>query len=61
MKTRPACRIALAATLLCALCPPVGAAERATFVIDREGKVAYAIHNEIPNARDHSEVEKHIA
>lgn len=39
----------------------VGAAERATFVIDREGKVAYAIHNEIPNARDHSEVEKHIA
>jgi len=39
----------------------VGAAERATFVIDREGKVAYAIHNEIPNARDHSEIEKHLA
>ncbi len=38
-----------------------GAAERATFVIDREGKIAYAIHNEIPNTRDHSEVEKHLA
>jgi len=38
----------------------VAAAERATFVIDRDGKVAYAIHNGIPNARDHSEVEKHI-
>ena len=37
------------------------AAERATFVVDREGKVVYAIHNEIPNVRDHSEVEQHIA
>ncbi|MCK9485892.1 MAG: redoxin domain-containing protein [Dehalococcoidia bacterium] len=37
------------------------AAERATFVVDREGKIAYAIHNAIPDARDHSEVEKHIA
>ena len=38
----------------------VGAAERATFVIDRDGKISYAIHNEIPNVRDHSEVEAHI-
>lgn len=38
----------------------VAAAERATFVIDREGKVAYAIHNGIPDARDHSTVEGHI-
>ncbi len=37
------------------------AAERATFVIDKDGKIVYAIHNEIPNARDHSEVEQHIA
>ncbi|MCK9496006.1 MAG: redoxin domain-containing protein [Dehalococcoidia bacterium] len=37
------------------------AAERATFVIDRDGKIVYAIHNEIPNARDHSEVEQHIS
>lgn len=36
------------------------AAERATFVVDREGKVAYAIHNGIPDTRDHSEVEQHI-
>lgn len=36
------------------------AAERATFVIDRDGKIAYAIHNEIPNVRDHSEVEAHL-
>ena len=39
----------------------VGAAERATFVIGADGKVVYAIHNQIPNARDHSEVEQHIA
>jgi mycoredoxin-dependent peroxiredoxin len=38
----------------------VGAAERATFVIDRDGKVAYAIHNAIPDVRDHAEVEKHL-
>lgn len=37
------------------------AAERATFVIDRDGKVAYAIHNAIPDARDHAEVERHIS
>lgn len=37
-----------------------GAAERATFVINPEGQVVYAIHNQIPNARDHSEVEQHI-
>ena len=36
------------------------AAERATFVIDREGNVAYAMHNAIPDARDHSAVEEHI-
>jgi mycoredoxin-dependent peroxiredoxin len=32
------------------------AAERATFVIDREGKVVYSIHNGIPDVRDHSAV-----
>ncbi|MDO9444073.1 MAG: peroxiredoxin [Dehalococcoidia bacterium] len=36
------------------------AAERATFVVDKDGKVAYAIHNKIPDARDHAEVEQHI-
>ncbi len=36
------------------------AAERATFVIDREGKIAYAIHNGFSDARDHSSVEEHI-
>ena len=36
------------------------AAERATFVVDRDGKVAYAIHNKIPDARDHAAVEQHI-
>jgi peroxiredoxin len=40
--------------------PAVAAAERATFVIGRDGKVAYAIHNAIPDARDHSAVEVHI-
>lgn len=39
----------------------VGAAERATFVISPQGEIAYAIHNQIPNARDHSEVEQYIA
>lgn len=39
----------------------VAAAERATFVIDPSGKIVYAIHNQIPNARDHSEVAQHIA
>lgn len=38
----------------------VGAAERATVVIDRDGKVAYYTKNAIPNARDHSEVAQHI-
>ncbi|MDA0364577.1 MAG: peroxiredoxin [Chloroflexi bacterium] len=38
----------------------VGAAERATIVIDRDGKVAYYTKNAIPNARDHSEVAQHI-
>ncbi|MBM3139272.1 MAG: peroxiredoxin [Chloroflexi bacterium] len=36
------------------------AAERATVVIDREGKVAYYIKNAIPSARDHSQVAAHI-
>ncbi len=38
----------------------VGAAERATIVIDRDGKVAYYTKNPIPNARDHSQVAEHI-
>lgn len=38
----------------------VGAAERATFVIGKDGKIAYAIHNDIPTARDHAKVEAHI-
>jgi mycoredoxin-dependent peroxiredoxin len=38
----------------------VAAAERATFVIDRDGNIVYAMHNAIPNARDHSEVAAHI-
>lgn len=37
------------------------AAERATFVVDRDGKVVYSIHNAIPNTRDHSEIEKFLA
>ncbi len=36
------------------------AADRATFVIDPSGKITYAVHNPIPNARDHSEIERHI-
>lgn len=36
------------------------AAERATFVVDRDGKIAYLIHNAIPDARDHSAVEAHL-
>ena len=38
----------------------VGAAERATFLVGPDGKIAYAIHNEIPNARDHSAVEQQL-
>ena len=30
----------------------VGAAERGTFVIDRDGVIRYAVHNGIPDARD---------
>ncbi|MEX1022195.1 MAG: peroxiredoxin [Dehalococcoidia bacterium] len=37
------------------------AAERATFVIDPEGNIAYAMHNGIGDARDHSEVARHLA
>lgn len=36
------------------------AAERATFVVDREGKIAYVIHNGFSDGRDHSSVEEHI-
>ena len=30
----------------------VGAAERGTFVIDRDGTIRYAVHNGLPDARD---------
>ncbi len=30
----------------------VGAAERGTFVIDRDGVVRYSVHNGLPDARD---------
>ena len=36
------------------------AAERATFVIDRDGKIVYAIHNGFSDARDHSDVADYI-
>lgn len=36
------------------------AAQRATIVIDRAGKVAHVIHTGTPDARDHSEIEKFI-
>jgi peroxiredoxin len=32
--------------------PAVGAAERGTFVIDRDGMVAYSVHNGLGEARD---------
>jgi peroxiredoxin len=32
--------------------PDVGAAERGTFVIDRDGRVAYSVHNGLGEARD---------
>jgi len=35
-------------------------AERATFVINGEGKVVFAMHNGIPEGRDHSTVEQHL-
>ena len=38
----------------------LGAAERLTVVIDREGRVAYQLQNAIPDARDHSLVEAAI-
>lgn len=38
----------------------VGCAERATFVIDGDGKIRYTIHNGIPDIRDHAEVEAHL-
>jgi len=38
----------------------LGAAERLTVVIDREGKIAYQLKNPIPEARDHSLVEAAI-
>ena len=33
----------------------VGAAERGTFVIDADGVIRYAVHNGIPDARDHDD------
>jgi peroxiredoxin len=36
-------------------------AERGTFVIDSEGKIAYAIHNPPSDARNHAEVEAHLS
>lgn len=36
-------------------------AERATFVIDREGKIVFKIHNAVTDGRDHSAVEAAIA
>jgi len=38
-----------------------GAALRATFVIDREGKVVHKVVNEIGDARDHGELRKAVA
>ncbi|MDP6604995.1 MAG: redoxin domain-containing protein [Dehalococcoidia bacterium] len=38
----------------------LGAAERLTAVIDRDGKIAYLLKNPIPDARDHSLVEAAI-
>ena len=39
----------------------LAAARRLTVVIDREGKVAYVLQNQIPDARDHSRVDAVIA
>lgn len=39
----------------------LAAARRLTVVIDREGKLAYVLQNEIPDARDHSQVDAVIA
>lgn len=36
------------------------AAERATFVIDRDGKIVYLVHNGFSEGRDHSVIEEHI-
>jgi peroxiredoxin len=38
-----------------------GAALRATFVIDREGKVVHKVVNQIGDARDHGELRKVVA
>ena len=38
----------------------LGAAERLTVVVDRDGRVAYLLHNAVPDARDHSAVEAAI-
>ena len=39
----------------------VGAAERLTVVVDREGKVAHMQKNAIPDQRDHSAIEGAIS
>ncbi len=38
----------------------VGVAERATFVIDKDGKVVFVLHNGIPDRRDFSTVEDYL-
>ena len=38
----------------------LGAAERLTVVVDRDGRIAYLLHNAVPDARDHSAVEAAI-
>jgi peroxiredoxin len=38
----------------------VGVAERATIVIDRDGKVVFTMHNGIPDRRDFSSVEEYL-
>ena len=39
----------------------IGAATRATFVIDKDGKVAYVTVNELGQARDQNEVVEALA
>ncbi len=39
----------------------LGAAERGTFVIDKQGIVRWTVRNEIPNARDVADYQKALA
>jgi peroxiredoxin len=39
----------------------IGLAVRGTFIVDRQGKVAYKVVNAIPDARDHVEYKKVLA